>query len=78
MSETFNILFTSAGRRVGLIRLFRQALDSLRLSGKIVAADVSGTAPARFVCDVYEEVSPLGSPGYVDRLMKSAVNTASV
>ena len=68
MSETFNILFTSAGRRVALIRLFRQALDALGLAGKLVAADVRGTAPARFVSDVFEEVAPVGSPGYVDRL----------
>ena len=68
MSETFNILFTSAGRRVALIRLFRQAMDALRLPGKLVAADVCGTAPARFVADVFEEVAPLGSPRYVDQL----------
>ena len=33
-----------------------------------MAADVRGTAPARFVSDVFEEVAPVGSPGYVDRL----------
>ncbi len=68
MSETFNILFTSAGRRVALIRLFRQALDALRLPGKLVAADVCGTAPARFVSDIFEEVPPVESPDYVGRL----------
>ena len=68
MSETFNILFTSAGRRVALIRLFRQALDAVRLPGKLVVADVCGTAPARFVSDAFEQVSAVGSPGYVDRL----------
>jgi len=68
MSETFNILFTSSGRRVALLRLFRQALDALRLPGKLVAADVSETAPARFVCEVFEEVSPVESPDYVHRL----------
>ena len=68
MSETFNILFTSAGRRVSLIRLFRQALDTLGLSGKLVTSDSRATAPARFVSDAYEETSPVGSPGYVDRL----------
>jgi len=68
MRETFNILFTSAGRRVALIRLFRQALDALKLPGKLVAADARGTAPARFVSNAFEEVPAVGSPGYVDRL----------
>jgi len=68
MNENFNILFSSAGRRVALIRLFRQALDALGVPGRLVAADVCRTAPARFVADAYEEIFPIESPGYLDRL----------
>ncbi len=36
----FNILITSSGRRVQLLRFFQQALENLRLRGKVVALDM--------------------------------------
>ena len=45
-SPPFNILFTCAGRRVALIRTFRQALDELGLSGRLVGTDITASAPA--------------------------------
>jgi hypothetical protein len=54
----FNILFTSAGRRVSLILNFRAALDTLGLKGKLVTADLQNNAPAPFVADVREQVAP--------------------
>jgi carbamoyl-phosphate synthase large subunit len=44
MSDTCNILVSSAGRRVVLIRLFQQALRDLGLRGKVYATDLSSTA----------------------------------
>lgn len=41
-----NVLFTSVGRRVELLRAFRQAYRDLRLKGQIVAADIDPLAPA--------------------------------
>jgi carbamoyl-phosphate synthase large subunit len=41
-----NVLFTSVGRRVELLRAFRQAYVDLRLEGSIVAVDIDPLAPA--------------------------------
>jgi len=61
----FNILFTSAGRRVSLIHCFRTALDTLGLSGKLVTADLQNNAPALFVADVREKVPRVNDPTYI-------------
>jgi carbamoyl-phosphate synthase large subunit len=68
--SVFNILFTSAGRRVSLVRHFRQALDSLALQGCIVTADVQKTAPAAHVADFQEQVPPVSDPDYIRRLLE--------
>ena len=47
----FNVLFTSAGRRVELMRVFRRAYETLGLAGNIVALDVDPLAPALQVVD---------------------------
>ena len=39
--EPFNVLISSAGRRVALLRIFREALAELGLPGKVFAADAS-------------------------------------
>lgn len=39
--RSFNVLISSAGRRVVLARLFRTALDELGVHGSVVAADMS-------------------------------------
>ena len=41
-----NVLFTSAGRRVELMRAFRKAYKQLGLRGSIVATDIDPLAPA--------------------------------
>jgi carbamoyl-phosphate synthase large subunit len=68
-NKTFNILFTSAGRRVSLIRYFREALTNLGLTGHIVATDMNKAAAALHVSDSYEEVPPVVDSGYISRLM---------
>lgn len=66
--QDFNILFTSAGRRVSLIRSFRDALGCLGLRGKLVAADLQKSAPASFVADERELVPRVAAPDYLDRI----------
>ncbi|MCA9958276.1 MAG: ATP-grasp domain-containing protein [Anaerolineales bacterium] len=46
-----NVLFTSVGRRVELLRAFRRAYQSLNLSGSIVVTDIDPLAPALQVAD---------------------------
>ncbi len=52
MEERLNILLTCAGRRVGLIRAFRSAAESLNIRSKIVGTDVSSLSPALYGCDI--------------------------
>lgn len=65
-----NILFTSGGRRVALIRAFRQAMSRLGLEGKLVCAELRELAAANYVVDAFEPVPRVSEPGYVERLLK--------
>lgn len=60
-----NVLITSAGRRVALVRAFKRALGG---DGVVVAADADPLAPAFEVADESEVVPRLGSPLYRERL----------
>ncbi len=64
-----NVLFTSGGRRVALIRAFREALSHLGLPGKLVCAELRELAAANYVVDAFEPVPRVNEPGYVERLM---------
>lgn len=64
-----NVLFTSAGRRVSLLRTFRRALDRQAEQGEILAADMEATAPAHYVADRAFVVPPVSSPEYVPCLL---------
>jgi carbamoyl-phosphate synthase large subunit len=68
--NSFNILFTSAGRRVSLIRLFRQALHDLGLTHRIITADLRRSAPAHHIADEGECVPRVTDPTYVDSLRR--------
>lgn len=65
MKKEINTLFTSAGRRVELLRAFRDAYQKLNLSGNIVAVDIDPLAPALQVADRSYIVLPLASPNYI-------------
>jgi carbamoyl-phosphate synthase large subunit len=68
--DNFNILFTSVGRRVSLIRYFREAINRLQLPGKIITADCQKNAPAYFIGDCQELVPPVNHPNYIKRLLE--------
>jgi carbamoyl-phosphate synthase large subunit len=65
-----NVLFTSAGRRVELLRAFQRAYRSLRLKGKVVVTDVNPLAPAFQVADSTQLVPRLTDPDYVPVLLE--------
>lgn len=69
-SKAVNVLFTSVGRRVELIRAFRQAYEALNIGGKIVATDIDPLAPALQVVDVPYVVPRLTDPAYIPTLVK--------
>jgi len=65
-----NILFTSAGRRVALIRAFKNAYKTLGLNGTIVATDIDPLAPALQIVDQPYLVSRCDSQDYIPQLVK--------
>ena len=62
------MLFTSVGRRVELLRAFRQAYLDLELRGNIVAVDRDPLAPALQVADRSYLVPSLEDPAYLPEL----------
>jgi carbamoyl-phosphate synthase large subunit len=67
--NTCNILFTSVGRRVSLIRHFHRALKELQLDGKIFGADVSDRSPAFHITEKSFLVPRIGSADYIPCLL---------
>ncbi len=65
---TINILFTSVGRRVELLRAFRSAYQQLGLTGNIVAVDIDPLAAALRFADRPYIVPRLDSSEYLKTL----------
>jgi carbamoyl-phosphate synthase large subunit len=65
-----NVLFTSVGRRVELLRSFRNAYESLNLDGNIIAVDIDPLAPALQIADRHYIVPWLGSEDYIPTLIE--------
>jgi carbamoyl-phosphate synthase large subunit len=68
--DEINVLFTSAGRRVELLRAFRQAYQNAGLAGRLVAADIDPLAPALQVADSFFLVPPVSDPDYLPTLAR--------
>lgn len=67
-TKDVNVLFTSAGRRVELLRAFRRAYRALGLGGNIVAVDIDPLAPALRVADRPYLVPRFSAPEYIPTL----------
>ena len=67
-SRPLNVLFTSVGRRVELLRAFRAAYNSLELDGNMVGIDIDPLAPALQVADRRYIVPRLTSADYIPGL----------
>ena len=64
-----NILFTSVGRRVELLKAFRHSMNRANIAGKIITTDLKKSAPASFFADAAELVPKIGTPDYIERLL---------
>jgi carbamoyl-phosphate synthase large subunit len=64
-----NILLTSVGRRVELLKAFRRSMSRFNINGKIIAADSKQNAPACFIADTAELVPKINDPTYIDSLL---------
>jgi carbamoyl-phosphate synthase large subunit len=62
---TFNVLISSAGRRVALIDIFRRTLEKMGLDGRVYAADASRLSSAFHSADRGFLVPPCASPEFV-------------
>jgi carbamoyl-phosphate synthase large subunit len=65
-----NVLFTSAGRRVELLRAFRQAYSALNLPGKIVITDIDPLAPTLSVADRFYMAPRFTASDYIPALLE--------
>ena len=66
-----NILITSAGRRVSLVRAFQKELQKKYPSSRVIAADANPMLSAAcHAADAYFEVPRLDNPNYIDALIK--------
>jgi len=66
--DSVNVLFTSVGRRVELMRAFRQAYSELGLKGSILATDIDPLAPALSEVDRFFLVPRVDDPEYIPTL----------
>ena len=66
-----NILITSVGKRVVLVRMFQNEITALDKGGKVFTVDLNPQlAPAGFVSDGCFPVSRCTSETYIDELLK--------
>lgn len=63
-----NILFTSSGRRVELIKSFKQSLEHFNLKGKIIIADYNLYVSTAIIADICEQVPRVDDINYISRL----------
>lgn len=69
MNKDINILILSAGRRVELVKLFKKTAKEMGIEGKVVAADLSDTAPAIYFADCFYLIPRIGAPDYLDEIV---------
>ncbi|MFY0758460.1 ATP-grasp domain-containing protein [Metabacillus dongyingensis] len=65
----FNILFTSSGRRVSLIKYFKNVFVHNNINGKIITADFKSNAPSAYFSDKHITVSKISSSEYLTQLL---------
>lgn len=68
--KEINILITSCGRRVELIKAFMSTRAELNIEGKVIASDMSPIAPALYFADVRETVPKLSDSEYLPRIIE--------
>lgn len=73
-----NFLFCSVGRRAEFLKNVRQSIGD---EGRIIATDISNTAPALYFADAFYLVPPISEPEYIniilDICLKENINAIS-
>ena len=60
-----NIMILSAGRRVELVERFKAAAERMKIKSRIVAVDISDTAPAIYFADKFYLIPRISADGYI-------------
>jgi carbamoyl-phosphate synthase large subunit len=66
----FNVLLSSAGRRVALVELFRRSLRELGMPGAVIASDMSRLSAAFHAADRAVQVAPCENEQFVPDLIE--------
>ena len=70
-----NIIITSAGQRVSLIKSFQFELKKIFPESKVFTTDLNPTlAPACHISDGYFQVPKVTAENYIDDLIKVCIN----
>lgn len=67
--KEINVLFSSAGRRVELVKAFRSAMEELKVKGNLVGADIDRLAPALEFTDKEYLVPRVLEEGFIDAII---------
>jgi carbamoyl-phosphate synthase large subunit len=71
MSDNFNVLISSAGRRVALVNIFRRALADMERRGRVMAADMSSLSSAFHSADHSFLVPSCTHPEFIPSILKN-------
>ncbi len=71
--QSFNVLISSGGRRISLMRCFREAIARSGFSGRVLVVDSSATAPAFHLADQAWTVPSCNDKSFVERVMELAL-----
>jgi carbamoyl-phosphate synthase large subunit len=69
VAPELNVLISSAGRRVGLLRIFRETLRELGVGGRVLAADASAASAAFHDADEAFVVPRCSDPAFVPAML---------
>ncbi len=67
--KSMNVLIMSAGRRVELIGLFKKTAQRLKINSKVIAVDISNTAPAIYFADKFYLIPKIGEDTYISTII---------
>lgn len=65
----FNILFSSVGRRVELVKAFREASNELEIKSNLIGVDIDDLAPALRFVDKNYRVSRISSEEFIPQII---------
>lgn len=70
LKNNINILFTSSGRRVELVKHFMYVMRELNINGKVITVDLKDDSPAGKIADKHILVPRVDSKDYIPNLLK--------